>query len=171
MPMGRLAGKLLLATPGLADPNFARSVILLLAHSDDGALGVVLNHPGGLRVDEILPHWSHLAAAPDQVFIGGPVQPDTALCLGATADGWRTVDVDENPDATDVTRIRLFAAYAGWSAEQLDAEIEAGGWYVVDPQPGDPFTSSPADLWRRVLRRQGGRIALASTSPDDPGLN
>jgi putative transcriptional regulator len=65
----------------------------------------------------------------------------------------------------------LFAAYAGWSAVQLESEIEAGGWYVVDAHPDDPFTSSPQDLWRRVLRRQGGRMALASTSPDDPSLN
>jgi putative transcriptional regulator len=171
MSTGRLAGQLLLATPGLVDPNFARTVILVLAHSEDGALGVVLNRPGGLRVGELLPHWSHLAAEPDSVFIGGPVQPDTALCLGATPDGWRTVDVEEDPEDSGLTRIRLFAAYTGWSALQLDAEIEAGGWYVVDAQPGDPFTADPQALWRQILRRQGGRMALASTSPADPSHN
>lgn len=171
MTMGRLAGRLLLATPGLVDPSFARTVVLVLAHTDDGALGVVLNRPGGLEVGEILPDWGPLAAAPAAVFIGGPVQPDTVLCLGRTADGWRTVDVSEDPSNTDVSSIRLFAAYAGWSAEQLESEIEAGGWYVVDPMPGDPFTSTPDDLWRRILRRQGGRMALASTSPDDPSQN
>jgi putative transcriptional regulator len=171
MAIGSLAGRLLLATPGLTEPTFARTVVLVLAHSEDGALGVVLNRPGGLSVGEVLPHWAHLAAPPDQVFIGGPVQPDTALCLAATPDGWRTLDVDEDPATTDVTRIRLFAAYAGWSPGQLEGEIEAGGWYVVDAQNGDPFTASPDDLWRRILRRQGGRMALESTSPVDPTQN
>src|SRR4051794_18149659 len=171
MALTPAAGRLLVATPGLVDPNFSRTVVLLLAHSDEGALGVVLNRPGGLSVAEVLPPWAPLAALPDQVFVGGPVSPDTALCLGATSDGWRTVDVDEDPTTTDLTCIRLFAAYAGWSREQLDAEIDAGGWYVVNALPGDPFTSSPQDLWRRVLRRQGGRMALASTSPDDPTQN
>jgi putative transcriptional regulator len=167
----QLAGRLLIATPGLVDPNFSRSVVLVLAWSTEGALGLVLNRPGGLRVDEVLPRWAHLAAEPGQVFIGGPVQPDTAVCLGATRDGWRTVDVDEDPETTEVRQIRLFAAYAGWSAAQLEAEIRAGGWYVADAHPDDPFTSSPGDLWRRVLRRQRGRVAFASTSPDDPSLN
>jgi putative transcriptional regulator len=171
MALVRLAGRLLLATPGLVDPSFSRTVVLVLAHTDEGALGVVLNRPGGLEVGEVLPDWAHLAAAPGAVFIGGPVQPDTVLCLGQTADGWRTVDVSEDPSTTDVSSIRLFAAYAGWSAEQLEAEIEAGGWYVVDSMAGDPFTSAPDELWRRILRRQGGRVALASTSPDDPSLN
>src|SRR3954449_8475468 len=99
----QLAGRLLLATPGLVDPNFSHAVVLVLAHSDDGALGVVLNRPGGLPVEEVLPRWAHLAAAPRQVFLGGPVQPDTALCLGATPEGWRPVDVDEDPETTDVS--------------------------------------------------------------------
>lgn len=171
VPRTPMAGRLLLATPGLVDPNFARTVVLLLAHNEEGALGVVLNRPGGLLVSEVLPRWSHLAAPPEAVFIGGPVQPDTALCLGATPDGWRTVDVDEDPDTSGVSRIRLFAAYAGWSAEQLAGEIDSGGWYVVDSLPGDPFCETPEELWRRILRRQGGRMALASTAPDDPVLN
>ena len=169
--MTSLSGRLLVATAGLQDPNFVRSVILILAHTDEGALGVVLNRPGGLPVAEVLPRWADRAAEPRVVFVGGPVQPDTALCLGATPTGWRTVDVEEDPEQAGTSRIRLFAAYAGWSSSQLEAEIQAGGWYVIDPHPDDPFTSEPETLWRRVLRRQGGALALASTSPDDPSLN
>ena len=105
------------------------------------------------------------------VFVGGPVQPDTVLCLGRTPGGWCTVNVHEDAEIDAVDQIRLFHAYAGWSSQQLEAEIGAGGWYVVNPLPEDPFTSSPEDLWRRVLRRQGGSLALASTSPDDPTQN
>lgn len=166
-----LTGRLLLATPGLHDPNFARSVVLVLAHTEVGALGVVLNRPGGLPVVEVLPQLVEKVAAPEVVFIGGPVQPDTALCLGSASGGWRTVDVHDEADLDAVGRFRLFAAYAGWSTEQLEAEIAAGGWYVVEPWPDDPFTDSPEDLWRRVLRRQRGSVAFASTSPDDPTHN
>ena len=165
-----LTGRLLLATPGLVEPTFARTVILILAHSDEGAVGIVLNRPGGLSVAEVVPRLAPLAAPPDAVFIGGPVSPETALCLGSTPDGWRVVDISD-PIGPDIARIRLFAAYAGWSSGQLEGEIAAGGWYVVDPMPGDPFSSAPDDLWRRILKRQGGRLALASTSPDDPSMN
>jgi putative transcriptional regulator len=166
-----LTGRLLLATPGLTDPNFSRTAILVLAHSDEGALGIVLNRPGGLPVGEVLPQWEPNAVEPKVVFVGGPVQPDTAMCLAATPTGWRTLDVDEETPEPTGPRVRFFAAYAGWSSEQLEAEIEAGGWYVVDLHPDDPFTPEPETLWRRALRRQGGRMALASTSPDDPSLN
>jgi putative transcriptional regulator len=166
-----LAGRLLVATPGLVDPNFSRSVILLLAHSDDGALGVALNRPGGLEARDVVPQWAHLVAPPEVVFVGGPVQPDTALCVAATPDGWTTIDVKRDPESVRVSRIRLFAAYSGWSRLQLESEIDAGGWYVVDARQEDLFTDSPEQLWRRVLRRQGGRTALASTAPDDPLLN
>ncbi len=169
--MRSLTGRLLAATPGLVDPNFVRTVVLMLAHSEDGALGIVLNRPGGLRVGEVLPRWEGLAAAPDAVFVGGPVQPDTALCLGETSDGWRTLDVDEDPALAEVTRIRLLAGYAGWTAEQLEMEIDAGGWYVLDATIDDVFTDRPEDLWREVLRRQGGRVSWASTAPEDPRQN
>ena len=78
-------GALLVASPTLADPNFFRSVIFLLAHDDDdGTLGVVLNRPSPIPVDEIVPEWGALAAAPSVLFIGGPVQPSAAICIGRT---------------------------------------------------------------------------------------
>jgi putative transcriptional regulator len=167
-----LSGSLLLATPGLADPNFSRAVVLVLAHSEEGALGVILNRPSDLAVAEVLPRWADLATSPPVIFFGGPVQPDTALCLGATDTGWRTVDVEtDDPGDTAVTAIRVFAAYAGWGPRQLEAEIEAGGWYVATALPGDPFSGEPLDLWARVLRRQGGRTAFAATAPLDPSAN
>ena len=76
-------GSLLVASPTLADPNFSRSVIFVLAHDDDeGTLGVVLNRPSIIPVDEIVPGWGGLAAAPSVLFTGGPVQPSAAICIG-----------------------------------------------------------------------------------------
>ncbi len=167
-----LTGKLLLATPGMTEPTFARTVILLLAHSPaDGALGLVLNRPSRAPVESVLPAWAELAAAPGVVFRGGPVDPDALICLGRTSQGWRTVDAEEDPEGSGLAGVRLFSAYAGWSPGQLEGEIEAGGWYVLDAVPGDPFDTDAKTLWRRVLRRQRGPVAFASTAPEDASQN
>ena len=185
------AGQLVVATPALGDPSFARAVVLLLqADEEDGALGLVLNRPTGTGVVEVLPDWAPLAGEPAVVFTGGPVQPAAAVCLGAGRLGGPpsgafavlegvpgtslgTVDLDASPDevARTVDRIRLYAGYAGWSAGQLEAEVEEGAWFVLDALPGDAFSARPEELWGQVLRRQGPPIAFAASYPADPTLN
>lgn len=175
---------MLVASPGLADPNFERAVVLVLEHSGEGALGVVLNRPSGLPVAEILATWADVVAPPSLVFHGGPVSTDSALGLVRTsrADvlGIRRlphdiglVDLDTPPELVSdaVTSMRVFAGYAGWGAGQLDAEIDEGAWFVVDPLPDDAFTTDPDDLWRRVLRRQPPPLSLVASFPRDPALN
>ena len=182
------SGRLLVATPALEEPTFRRTVILLLQHGgDDGALGVVLNRPSGTDVAEVLPSWGELVDAPGLVHVGGPVQPEAAICLGRVRPGAQgpalallpaqpvlaTVDLDAPPEAVTplVQHLRVFAGYAGWSAGQLEAEVDEGSWWVLDALPGDPFSPAPELLWRQVLRRQGGALALVSTYPDDPTHN
>jgi putative transcriptional regulator len=185
------AGQLVVATPSLVDPNFERTVVLLLqADPDDGALGLVLNRPTGTGVGEVLPEWAGLAADPGVVFVGGPVQPNAAICLGHGRPGATavaafsvlegvpgtsvgTVDLDVPPEslAPAVSEVRLFAGYAGWSAGQLEAEVDEGAWWVLDALPGDAFAAQPEDLWPVVLRRQGAPIAFAASYPADPTLN
>jgi putative transcriptional regulator len=70
-----------------------------------------------------------------------------------------------------VSAVRIFAGYAGWGAGQLEAEIEEGAWYVVPAEPEDPFLRDPGRLWGKVLRRQGGQLAMLATMPTEPGLN
>jgi putative transcriptional regulator len=180
-----LRGRLIVATPGLRDPNFDRTIVLVLEHDADGALGLVLNRPSGTPVSDVLPAWDGITCDPGVVFAGGPVDGSAAICLGSIRPGTvnpavqvinptiGVVDLDCDPGllATDVAYVRVFAGYAGWGAGQLDGEIEAGGWFPVEGLPADPFTSSPPSLWRTVLRRQGGRLALFSTYPDDPVHN
>ena len=185
------AGQLVVATPVLQDPNFARTVVLLLqADEQDGALGLVLNRPTGTGVDEVLPDWAALSASPSVVFSGGPVQPQAALCLGhrrlggplvaayAELEGVPggsvgTIDLDAEPsDLTSaVAEIRLFAGYSGWSPGQLEAEVEEGAWWVFDALPVDAFDVRPEQLWAHVLRRQGPPVAFAASYPPDPTLN
>ncbi len=183
-----LAGKLLVATPALADPNFRRTVVLVLRHDDEGALGVVLNRPVPVPTGEALPSWGDAVTPPATLFQGGPVGLDGALgvvTLVPAAGGapspavdrlvgpFGLVDLEADPadGLPGVTGVRVFVGYAGWSADQLEAEVAAGDWYVLEALPGDATTPEPDQLWRRVLRRQGGTLAIVSTFPEDPTLN
>jgi putative transcriptional regulator len=180
-------GRLLVATPVLTEGTFSRTVVQLLQHStDDGALGVVLNRPLETPLGAILPGWALLSPDPTVVFDGGPVQQDAAICLGrlsappagddpsyAVVPGasWLgTIDLDLDA-AEAVEEVRVFAGYAGWTAGQLEAEVDEGAWWVLDALPGDCFTTAPALLWRQVLLRQGPPLALAASYPADPTLN
>lgn len=184
--MNAWEGRLLVATPVLTEGTFSRTVIQLLQHSaQDGAVGVVVNRPSGTDVAEVLPGWALLTPDPPVVFEGGPVQQTAAICLGRLTPGapahpsyvvvpgapWLgTVDLDVDA-AEAVEEVRVFAGYAGWSPGQLEAEVEEGGWWVLDALPGDPFSTEPELLWRQVLRRQGLPLALAASYPPDPSLN
>jgi putative transcriptional regulator len=196
---GLLQGRLLVADPRLSDPNFERTVVLLLAHGSGGAVGVILNRPGDTTVRDALVDWGHLAAAPAVVFHGGPVEPGGVICLalrrlpsppsggevGESASpgalsGWQEVlgplgvfHVETDPPSADgeVEELRFFAGYAGWSPGQLESEIEAGGWFVLEADPADALSSRPSQLWRDVLRRQRSRLALVAAYPADPEMN
>lgn len=179
-----LKGRLLVATPSLDDPNFFRTVVLVIEHGDEGALGVVLNRPSQLEVSEPLPAWADVAAQPSVVFVGGPVSPSSAICLGRMAWGeghdreplvGSVGAVDLNLAPAEVTPrpqvVRVFAGYAGWGPRQLEAEILSGGWFVVDAEPDDALSPAPDDLWSGVLRRQSGRLAMLANYPLDPSTN
>lgn len=180
-----LSGTLLVATPQIEEGVFRRSVILVLHHDAEGAQGVVLNRPMGARVDAVLPDWQPHATAPPVLFEGGPVGLDSALGLvTAPGDvdpvgvkrlfgGVGLVDLDTPPEmvARDVAGLRIFAGYAGWSPGQLEEEVAAGSWYVVESEGRDAFDDDPERLWVRVLRRQRDHLAFVATFPADPELN
>ncbi|NND83734.1 MAG: YqgE/AlgH family protein [Acidimicrobiia bacterium] len=165
-----VAGSLLVSAAHLIDPNFRRTVVLVIEHSPDGALGVVLNEPLDLDARGILPDWDDLLADPPFVFRGGPVQPEVALGIGRTADGPPVV-VDLEEDVADIDAVRFFSGYSGWAPHQLDAELADNDWLVVPADPGDPFTDDPEALWRRVVARLDGDDVLLATLPMDPRLN
>ncbi len=184
-------GQLLAATPMLGDANFRRTIVLIVEDDpDEGTLGVVLNRPSEIPVRQVLEQWTDLVTGPSVLFQGGPVSPDSALALALPRGtdepiGWRSlsgsklmsriglVDLGAPPQliADGITSLRVFAGYAGWGVGQLEAEIEAGAWLVLDGVPEDAFAAKPDRLYPEILRRQGGELALLSTYPDDPTLN
>jgi putative transcriptional regulator len=185
--MESMTGQLLVATPTLKDPNFDRTVVLLVAHEPGGALGVVLNRATEVPVSDVLGTWGEMAGDPAVLFEGGPVQPESAICLARMRPGTKrrvtgfhqvagavgTVDLSADPDRLrdSVAGIRVFAGYSGWSPGQLEEEVAAGSWFVFDALPGDPFVSRPDDLWPMVLRRQGHILAAVAHFPPDVSLN
>jgi putative transcriptional regulator len=181
-------GMLLVAAPGLLDPNFHRSVVYLIEHRERGSLGVVLNRPSEVALHDVLPAWAPLSSRPPSVFVGGPVDAKTALCLAALRAGQQPegtdglvavngpvalVDLDGDPAALAprVRGLRVFAGYAGWDGGQLAGEIARGDWFVVPALPDDVLTGQGPNLWSRVLRRQGVPLALLATFPRDARHN
>jgi putative transcriptional regulator len=183
--MDSTRGQLLIAGPTLLDPNFQRTVVLIVDHSHDGALGLVLNRPSETTVGEAVSELETLLDAEDQLFIGGPVQQSSLIVLAEFDDAARAAliafedvgvvgagDVDGETESVPQTRRgRAFAGHAGWGPGQLDAELEQGDWILEPAQREDAFCEHPDGLWQTVLTRKGGSYALVARMPADPSVN
>jgi putative transcriptional regulator len=170
-------GRLLLAHPDVEDPHFERTVVYLLAHNEEGSLGVVINraNPSAFpSFDSPLMPWFDVVSPPQMIFDGGPVQLEAILCLHPDpelAAGVRSVDVTWDDPEAFAGRIRIFQGYSGWSAHQLESEITAGGWFVVPAEPTDVLDPEPENLWRAIFARQEDDLRKLSGYPDDPNYN
>jgi putative transcriptional regulator len=171
-----LRGQLLIAAPSLYD-YFRRTVVLVLEHSAEGAMGVVLNRESETRVAEAVPLLAALAEPEELVRIGGPVAPQAVVALGDFDDiqeaGTQVVGslgtLDPDAENQSLRRVRVYAGYAGWAPGQLDGELEQEAWLIMPARPDDPFEDG--DIWSEALRRKGGSYRLLSTMPADPSLN
>lgn len=174
--MDSVRGKLLVASPGLTD-IFRRTVVLVLEHSDDGAVGVILNRPSETPVDDAVPDLPVLVDPADVVHLGGPVKPENVIVLGRFEDPTEAASivfgdlgvVDPQVDNPALHAVRVYAGHAGWAPGQLDGELENDAWIVEEALPDDPFDHG--DLWSDVLDRKGGGYALLARMPEDPSLN
>jgi putative transcriptional regulator len=182
MPVPSLKGQLLIAGPGLLDPNFRRTVVLVGEHSDEGALGVILNRASDAMVDSTVPELATLVDDLGAIHVGGPVQPSAIVVLAEFDEPERAgalvvesvgfLPAEADPDELgELRRARVFAGYAGWGPGQLDDELEEGSWIVEPALPDDVFTSSPEELWSAVLRRKGGPFGVLALMPPDPSSN
>src|SRR6185437_14526993 len=174
-----LVGQLLLASPALRDPNFVRTVVLIGVHSEEGAMGVVLNRPSEVTVGEAAPQLEAAIAESEPVYVGGPVQPGSVVFLAEFLDpepagvlvlgriGFPAPDAELEELSRATGRLRVFAGFAGWGEGQLEAEIADGDWIAQAALPEDVFTELPEQLWSSVLMRKGGSYALIARMPPD----
>jgi len=176
-------GQLLIAGPALLDPNFWRTVVLVVEHSDEGAFGLVLNRVSETTVSEAVPELEELVDSDEPLFIGGPVQPSGVIVLGRFEDpgdaallafddvGVLATGSSVQESSAGLRESRAFVGHAGWGAGQLDEELERGDWILEPAQRKDAFCSDAAALWADVLARKGGSYALVARMPPDPSLN
>jgi putative transcriptional regulator len=180
--MDSMRGQLLIAGPGLMDMNFFRTVVLVVEHSDEGALGLVLNRPSETTVGEAVSELDQLLDADDLLYIGGPVQPSALIVLARFEDAtdaaliaFDDVGVLATSASLDepagILRSRAFVGHAGWGPGQLDSELERGDWILERAVLEDAFTGAAGELWETVLTRKGGSYALVARMPPDPSVN
>lgn len=181
-----LKGKLLIASPNLCDPNFVRTVILVCEHTADGALGLVLNRPSDVRLEQVMPDLDGAECLREPLRQGGPVQTDSIFILHDDDDGGGEEIADRVHFAADMgvlghllgrardgdaPRFRLYAGYAGWAGGQLEFEMSQSSWITSDVHAAGVLEAGAADAWPESLRRLGGKYALLAQRPIDPGLN
>jgi putative transcriptional regulator len=184
MPFASLQGQLLVAAPLLVDPNFRRSVVLVCEHSPESAMGLILNRPTAIVANDAVPVLERVLAPADRLHEGGPVQRASILALAEFRDpelsggiafgnvGYVAADTDADVLRDGITRIRVFAGYAGWGAGQLDDELDGAAWIPAPAHPDDIFGGTPTDgLWSAALERLGGRYRLLARMPADPSVN
>lgn len=182
--MDSVRGQLLVAGPPLLDPNFWRTVVLIVEHNEDGALGLVLNRPSETSVGEAVPQLSELLDPAQDLFIGGPVQPsavivlaefedptDAALIAFADVGVLGTGPSEEQELTAGIRAGRAFLGHAGWGPGQLDGELERGDWILEPAKLEDAFSTEARRLWSEVLTRKGGSYALVARMPADPSMN
>jgi putative transcriptional regulator len=174
-------GTLLVASPGLTDPNFARTVVLVLRSDDNGTLGVVLNRPTNLEPAAVFPELADgVGAYPGRLFRGGPVSPTQLLLLvrglaAATVATpeivdkvFLTIDTESLPEmvrlADGTNDLRLYAGHAAWVPGQLEAELRAGGWQVVAGTADLVFHGDPSKLWSELEGRGTTRSDLVAAA-------
>jgi putative transcriptional regulator len=176
-------GSLLISEPYLPDPNFERTVVLLCEHNEEGSFGFVLNKPSNLIFSDVIDAVGHFE---EEIFIGGPVQHDTLHFLHRSVEFGGAEVVNGIYWGGDFEKLmkmiqsreimpedfKFFIGYSGWSAGQLEEELEANSWIVANnPSASMVFDTPYSELWKVGLKQLGGRFGLISNYPIDPRLN
>jgi putative transcriptional regulator len=178
-----LAGQFLIASPAILDPNFHRTVVLITAHTEEGAVGLIVNRRSEATVQEAVPQLDELAEPDARIFVGGPVNAEGVAVLAEFEDpddagvvvlgdvGFVALDEALETEPPRVERARVFAGVASWEADQLEGEFAREDWIIAPAGADDIFTDDPDGLWSDLLRRKGGQYELVARMPLDPSSN
>ncbi|NKB81410.1 MAG: YqgE/AlgH family protein [Nitrospirales bacterium] len=179
-------GIFLVATPGLRDPNFRQTVILLCEHGPEGALGVVVNRPTEISITEVLPKIPVLEGQAHVVYSGGPVQRNHLLIVYCAMEepedthhvfdgvyvGGNTLALEQILKApTPTDQFKAFIGYSGWAPGQLENEMETGSWVMVPADTVSMFEGEQTRLWANILRSLDPSYDMYADMPLDPNLN
>lgn len=174
---------LLVAAEKLTDPNFARSVVLVLDYDDEGAFGLVINRRVRIPLGAIVPELDGPAEAAPGLFLGGPVGLGRVLLLIRAPEAppearrvFGDVYVSASMDTLErfmggalvQAEARAYVGHAGWAAGQLDREIERGDWHVVQAGEEYVFTPDAGGLWERLMSKRRGRWVRAPRPQPSP---
>jgi len=177
-------GKLLISEPFLNDPNFKRTIILLIENNEEGAIGFILNKPTELTLKDAIENYPDFDTT---VYYGGPVQLNTlqfihkagdilegsmdignGLYWGGSFEKLRTLIENKLVSAED---FRFFIGYSGWGEGQLEEEMKINSWIVADSTIENIFTDEPDKLWREILKGMGKKFAILASFPENPSVN
>jgi len=184
-----IRGKFLIAGKGLKDPNFLQSAVLMIEHTEAGALGVVVNRPTEIAVSDALSEHVDWPATSDRLFVGGPVEPSALFVLHDA----QHLDVDESPVAPGVfvgstpdllerlietlksndpaPKYRIICGCAGWGPGQLEGELKRGDWLLQPADGPHIFDREPHAMWEVLLRAAQGAHRILPDYKGDPELN
>ena len=173
------AGKLLVASRDLPDPNFAKTVVLLVQYDEDGVVGLILNRRSTVPISRVLDNLDGAKDRPDPVYAGGPVGKTVLALLRSRSkpDDARRVIEDiylvstkellqkSFAAAIEFSMLHVYLGYSGWTAPQLEHEVDLGAWYIFRGDAAAVFDSDPDSLWSRLIRETELRIAGGRRSP------
>jgi putative AlgH/UPF0301 family transcriptional regulator len=176
-------GKLLVASRGLVDPNFAKTVILLIHSDDQGIVGLILNRRTDLALSRVLEGLPGTKDRSDPVYLGGPVEVPavSALLQSSTKiDGadrifggvhliYSKTILEQTLAARPAPQVfHVYLGYAGWTNDQLRKEVELGAWFIFPPDPDAVFNSDPGSLWPQMIRKTDQKFAESEPASPDP---
>lgn len=178
-----VSGRVLLSEPFLGDPNFTKSVVLLVRHDDEGSVGFTINHPSETGINEIIDDFPAIDAP---VYIGGPVSNESLFYLHNNADLPNSIKIQEElywggdfealktfiiEKKIKQKEILFLVGYSGWESEQLSNELAAHSWIVSDIASSEVFKNDSENLWNELLARKSNAFRILSNFPEDPSLN
>jgi putative transcriptional regulator len=177
-------GNILISDPFLRDPNFSRTVILIVKHNDEGSLGFVLNDKSKFTISEVVDNFPDFET---NIFLGGPVGIESLFFIHTRNDiiseGIEVInglywggDFDELKNAISENKIQkeeliFFVGYSGWDKEQLDREVKEKSWIIADITTEEVMLQTGKYLWNSKLKKLGEKYKILSNFPADPSLN